>query len=733
MDTRLPHVTRPLGGHTVIHRHIRQRLLSAAILTALSGAASAQTVDGAAATGDTPPPVAERVQTLDEVRVTAERRNQSLQQVPIAATVITAEDISKRGIHNIHDMMQVAPSVSINQVNRSIYINIRGVGIAQTAPTSSPGIAYYIDGQLIPQEQSIGQSFYDIETIEVLRGPQGTLTGQNSTGGAIYVRTPAPIHDETNGYFEQSFGDYGWLKSVGAANFGINDNVALRVAAVTEKRDSYTRNTGSSPSEPGNTDYHGARFNLAIRGLDARLRFNLRGEYYDSNNDNNAVKRWNDTVSSDPFSIQEDALSYMRQKGTRLSGEINYALSDTLELRWLSSWQDGSTTDQADGDRTDTALPRPGVGRVGYTDTELKNHIHEVNLISTGNGPIDWVVGGFLLDGRIQAAVLRDNNHTVDFVGSTSTILTELRNNSKSVFGQANARLGERAELVAGVRRSWDRQSYNRIASAGGVGTTTLESSQTTGKLALNYDLTDDVMGYVSASKGYKAGGANLPLAAPAYGPESNYVYEAGLKSTLFDRRLRLNAAAFYSDYRDMQLASLANGLPLTQNAASGEAFGIELEAVALLGNLSINAGLGWLQAEFGEDALLQNTLTNQNQLVQAGSVLPFSPEVTFNAGIQYDIELGDKLLSPRLQWNYISKSYATPFTVDRTEVSSRSVVDAKLSLRYNDNLSFDAFVNNLFDETYSTMQLMNSSSADGGTLYGAPRHYGVRVRYDFR
>ena len=102
----------------MIHRHIRQRLLSAAILTALSGAASAQAVDGAAAATDTPPPaVAERVQTLDEVRVTAERRNQSLQQVPIAATVITAEDISKRGIHNLHDMMQVAPSVSINQVS----------------------------------------------------------------------------------------------------------------------------------------------------------------------------------------------------------------------------------------------------------------------------------------------------------------------------------------------------------------------------------------------------------------------------------------------------------------------------------------------------------------------------------------------------------------------------------------------------------------------------------------
>src|SRR5690606_24153819 len=144
------------------------------------------------------------------------------------------------------------------------------------------------------------------------------------------------------------------------------------------------------------------------------------------------------------------------------------------------------------------------------------------------------------------------------------------------------------------------------------------------------------------------------------------------------------------------------------------------------------NAGLGWLDAEFGADAILQNTLTNLNELVRKGDVLPFSPDVTFNAGVQYDFVFGEKVLTPRLQYTYVSESYSTPFQSERTKISSRSVFDVKLSLRYSDSLSFDAFVNNLFDDTYSTMQLMNASSADGGTLYGAPRHYGVRVRYDF-
>jgi len=675
-----------------------------------------------------------QVQTLDEIQVSAERRRQSLQHVPIAATVINADDIAARGIHGVHDMMQLAPSLSINQVNRSTYINIRGVGIAQTAPTSSPGVAWYVDGQLIPQEQSIAQGVYDVETIEILRGPQGTLSGQNSTGGAVYIRTPDPFtaSSDVSGYLVQSLGDYDWSKSEGAVNAAINENLAFRVAAAREKRDSFTSNLGSSRSNPGNVDYYGARVNLAFKGLEERLRVNVRGEYYHSDNDNNAVKPWQDTINRNPYAIAEDARSFLRQKGTRISAELNHAVSDAMTLRWLGSWQDGRTTDQTDGDRSDTALPRPGVGRVGFTDTSLKNNIHEINLISTGAGPVDWVLGGFLLDGRVDVTVLRDNDNTADFVNPTSTIMTQMRNNSKSLFAQVNAWVRRDTELVVGMRRSWDHQRYDRLVNPGGVGETRLESSQTTGKLALNRHLNRQSMWYVSAAKGYKAGGGNLPLAAPAFGPETNHVLEAGLKSTLFERRLRMNLAAFHSNYRNIQLASLADGLPLTQNAASGKAKGVELEVVALLGGFSLNAGGGWLQAEFAEDVWLQNTLSNRNEMVAAGGVLPFSPKITFNAGIEYEIEMRTVQLTPRLQWHHVSQSYATPFPSARTEISSRHVVDARIRLRHGEHLTVDGFVNNVFKRLYSTMQLMNSSSADGGTLYGAPRHVGVRIRYDF-
>ena len=162
--------------------------------------------------------------------VTAERRAQNLQEVPISASVFSGEELDRLGVTDLNDIQTVAPSIAINIVNRSTFVNIRGVGIAQSAPTSSPGVAYYLDGQLIPHEQFIGQSFYDIDAIEVLRGPQGTLTGQNSTGGAIYVRTPKPAFGGYSGAIEQTFGNYGWMRTVGAANLGFTDNFAMRIA-----------------------------------------------------------------------------------------------------------------------------------------------------------------------------------------------------------------------------------------------------------------------------------------------------------------------------------------------------------------------------------------------------------------------------------------------------------------------------------------------------------------------
>ncbi len=679
---------------------------------------------------------------LSEVVVTAERRAQNLQDVPISASVFSGEQLDKLGVTDLNDIQLVAPSIAINVVNRSTFVNIRGVGIAQSAPTSSPGVAYYLDGQLIPHEQFIGQSFYDINSIEVLRGPQGTLTGQNSTGGAIYVRTPKPEFGKYSGSVEQTFGNYDWMRTIGAANLGFSDNFAVRVAAVHDKRDSFTTNIGPSGSQPGDVANDSQRVNMAFRTTGGRFNANLMYEHFDWKTDNNAVKNRSDLVTSDPFTIEEDGRSFMTQEGQRASAELRYGLTDGMDLRFQASWQDGQTRDQSDGDRTATAKPQPpaaNVGRVSFASTRFVTWIYELNLLSTGEGPIQWVVGAFYLDENVPVTLLRDNRHTTDFVASNSTIMTEADNASKSVFGQINAFVTDRLELIGGLRYSDDTQLYNRIALPGPPlppGTDHIgppaSSNEYTGKAGVNFHVSGDTLVYGTISKGYKAGGVNLTLNTPNFKPETNLVYETGVKTTVLDGRLRVNGDVFYSDYKDIQLSSLYNGLPLTQNAASGKAWGAELEVTGRFGGFGVNAGLGWLNAEFAEDALIVNTSTNLPQVVPKGSDLVFSPQFTMSAGVDYRIALGSGTLTPRLQWSYIDQQLATPFPSTATIVPSRNVWDARLTWDQGKHWLVEAFVTNFSDNTYIASQIQNSSSATGGIIYGAPLQYGARVKFNF-
>lgn len=722
--------------------HRPSAAIALAIATALGQSAHAQVTDSNAARS-----------ALEEVVVTAERREVNLQDVPTSATVLSAGALENLGVGNILDMQQFAPSVAINTYNRSTYINIRGVGIAQSAPTSNPGVAYYVDGVFIPHEQFISQSFFDLESIEVLRGPQGTLTGQNSTGGAVYVRTPTPSFDGFSGYIDQTIADYDWYRTVGAVNVPLGDKVAVRVAGTYDTRGSFTDNIGSSASEPGSSDLSAARVSLLYRPTDA-ISFDLRYEYFDRKTDYNAIKNRNDAVSSDPFTIEEDARSFLNQEGYRASAEARIDLSSSIQLRALTSYLDGDNEDQADGDRTATALPVPPnlstsgantalyPGRVGLTRQSFQTSVSEINLLSTGEGRVQWVVGAFYMDETTPVEVLRDNRNSTDFVQSNSSIIAEAVNTSWSGFGQLDIRLSDAWELDIGARYSDDNQDYTRTTLPGPPPpgcfpcTNTAASTETTGRIGLKYFASDETMLYGTFSKGYKAGGVNLDPRLDVFGPETNEVAELGIKTTVADGRLRINGDVFVSNYDGIQLSALTPVgpilLPNTLNAAPADIYGAELELTGQFDQLGFNLGASYLDTEFTEDRILTNGVTNQNQNVPAGTTLPFSPELTLTAGLQYDFLLGATTLTPRLQLSHMDKQYATPFPSVQTEVPSRTIADLRISFRPNDQLRFEAFATNLFDERYIAVQLQDASSATGGYIYGAPRQYGVRAKFEF-
>ena len=425
-------------------------------------------------------------------------------------------------------------------------------------------------------------------------------------------------------------------------------------------------------------------------------------------------------------------------------------------MRALTSYLDAETADQADGDRTATALPVPPnlptngantalyPGRVSFTTQELRTWVSEINLLSSGDSAFQWVVGAFYLDEKSPVSVLRDNRNTVDFVQSNSSIITELSNTSASVFGQVDYRfadiLGPRfRRSLLGRHPALHAPRDSRTAASGlfplhlGAGV-----DEVTGRFGLKYFAHEDMMVYGTVSKGYKAGGINLDPRLANYEPETNKMGELGIKSTVADDRLRINAALFYSDYDGIQLSSLtAIGtppalLPNTLNAAPAEIYGAELELTGRFGATEFNLGVSALHSEFTEDALLTDSQTNTNRLVPEGSSIPFAPEMTATAGIQRDFRLGSWTLVPRIQVSYMDEQLSTPFPYVATTVPSRTVTDVRLTAIASEKLRLEAFATNISDETYIAAQVQNASSATGGIIYGAPRQIGVRAKFDF-
>lgn len=679
---------------------------------------------------------------LEEVVITAERRQQRLQDVPISATVLTGEELVKKGVANINDLQDVAPGVAINTNNRSTFVNIRGVGMSTQLPAGSPGVAYYIDGLLLPNEQFIGMSFFDIGSIEVLRGPQGTLTGQNSTGGAIFVRTPEPKFGVRTGYIDQVFGNYGHYRTTGAINLGLSDDTALRIAALHDTTKSFTTNIGPSGSQPGSGTLDAMRMNLAIRGLGGRLKANIRAEGFINDTDNIALKNPADKVTANPFIIEEDAPAFLLQRGYRVSGDIKYDLSDSLQVRGLTAWQSGYTKEQLDGDRTATALPQPptaNTGRVSHIQTVHKDWINEINLISTGSETLKWVAGAFTLDSFTPVNSTLDNFHTTQYLTNTRIITTDMTSQSRSLFGQANWFATEKMELVGGLRYSRDSQFNDRrlpgpLPTPPVTTTSYQATSAVTGKAGATFHYSPDAMLYATASRGYKMGGSNLsPYGVPGFQPEYNTVYEIGSKETFLNKRLRLNISAFYGDYKDIQLSTLVNGISLVQNAAAGTTKGAEAELTGRFGGLGLNVGVGYLVGQFAKDVYLVNAINNASTLVHSGDTLPYSPKWTANAGVQYEFLLAnDWMLTPRLQWNHVDQLLVSPFSSSATIVPGRDLFDARLTLDSEHDYTFEGFVSNLTNKTYLTMQVPNSSSVNGGLMYGAPRQFGVRFQARF-
>lgn len=687
---------------------------------------------------------------IEEIVVTAQRRVEKLQNVPIAATVLNSADLAERGVTDLQTLQYAAAGLSISPPgNGETFVNIRGVGSFQTGPTASAGVAYYVDGVFIPVQRFSGDNIFDIASIEVLRGPQGTLVGENSTGGALLIKSAQPRLDETAGHIDVILGNYARRRVEAALNLPISSTLAARASALVESRNSYTTNLGSgngairpnSSEQPGNYNSTNVRLQLAWHpsdDFDATLRFDA----FRTNDDGPAIKPvanpltdpFSASIQDQPFIIAYDTPQYAKSDGTRTALEMNYHFAG-VTLRSITSYAHAKLLDSADTDYGRSI----GANQSAFfvRDFSSKLFTQEINIISDPGDKLSWVLGGYY---SWNEQPLQLTQLATPFSGAPTIPILSLdltaKKTSRAVFAQADYKLTGNLSVTAGVRYSKNDAPFTAATTVPTpFGTfitlptdTRAESDRVTVRAAANWQVTPDVLLYGSYATGYKAGGGNLGgfVQPPPFEPETNAVFEVGLKSTLLDRHLRLNLAAFTERYKNLQVQGSLAGFPLTVNAARAQINGLETEATVVFSGLRIDASATYL------DGVTKVPFTIPTGFVAPGTRLPYMSEWSANLGVQYEIPLGAGSLTPRLQYVYASERSTLLTPAAYNEVDARNLLDFRATFKSGGNWQLEGYVTNLTDETYVLNITAPGRPGVVGLTYGAPREFGGRIIYRF-
>jgi len=731
------------------HRRRGLRLLgSASALAVVSGLVA----PGVAAAQAQPAPAGASA-VLEELVVTAERRTVSLQQTSIAASALGSEELQKKTVTNIADLQRATPSLSIVDQGFSQSVNVRGIGLAVVSPAVDPGVATYRDGVFLPTQTTYGEPFFDIQNVEVLRGPQGTFVGQNSTGGAVFITSKSPtLADRVSGEISAAYGAYNDAKLQGAVNLPISSTLAMRIAFNDEHRDSFYKDIGSTQGEhPGKLDTTNIRLGLLWKPTDA-LSILFKTQYNTSATDGYAYKPIPGTAFAafapkDPFTLNYDQQGLRNDETyVRSSLQVDYEFAGGVKFRSNTGVQYNQQNVLYDIDGS----PLPVVTQT--QDYVERITTQDVSLISPDNAALRWVIG---------ATYFKYTDHISSLVtapGSTVNIRIDLPKSSYGVFGSATYNLTPTLELQAGARYSADEVTFGGFTkiTPGPLLPTAAkgDDDQWTGKVTLNWKPNADNLVYGFWTKGFKSGGVNTD--GSDFAPETVFDYELGWKSTLLAGHLRTQLGAFYTDYRNFQAVTFAPataGSDVT-NASKSAIKGVEAQAQLQMGGFGADASLSYVNSRIGSlrlvdtRALPGGTATGLGvqcapgvpshppvcfdygpYLVSLnGRSNPYSPEWTANIGLQYDFALKSGTLTPRIDVSYAANQWATFFEAPADRLAARTLVNLQLTWR-RDDWTVQAYGTNVFDKTY----VAGFAGLFGNNqFYGAPRQFGLRVARDF-
>ncbi len=689
----------------------------------------------------------------EDIIVTATRSATNLQSTPVAINVYRGEDLREQDVHDIVSLQTIDPSINITLATGTPYVAIRGVQSTNTTEVGNPSVSIARDGFFTNRSFTLGLAFYDLDRIEVLKGPQGTLFGRNSTGGLINVLSAKPSTGAIGGYVSATTGNYDLFGGEGALNLPLGDKLAVRVSGYGRSRDGYRRITGINIRGDDDKSYSG-RVHVLWTPLDSlTLLARYQHDHLGGTGDVPAQGPVNQLFTGDPKAYPGYLLTSQDITADRVTWEANL---DDLPFNGTLTYMGG--TDLTDFRRVnDTSGTNMGVFTLAQFESSqrVRTVNHELRF-ATGEGtPFSLQFGAFYFRERNNPLLAGQLVATGPFAGERLiTFAYDTLSTSKAVFGQASYEVTPALKLTLGGRYSWDmvRRTGTNALRCDIVGIPAFLCSGTppalvtlangrqkaekfTYRAGLDWEISPNHFLYAKFDTGYKPGGFTVDPTNPngQFGPETVDAFELGIKNRMFDDRLTLNANIFYQVLDGFQATVPVIGGSTTVNAGKTVSYGLELFTLAnLTDRARVNLNMTYLHGRFGDN--VQPVDNGEGGVIDiSGNHLPNAPEWVIVAGIEQDIPIGASKITLRLDGKHSSSVYYDYNNRPSTRAPAYTTGNFSIALETpDDRWQAQIFIRNFTDKmVYGRIQ-RNALFVAQNFQFQPPRTFGLQVGYRF-
>lgn len=706
---------------------------------------------------------------IEEVIVTARKREENVQDIPISISAFTGETLEQRQISSSEKLSQVTPNLTFDTHapssghNSAAQIYIRGIGQNEFLPTSDPGVGLYIDGVYIPRAIGGVIEFLDVEHIEILRGPQGTLFGRNTIGGAISIFSHKPT-DNLTASASMEFGSDALIKTHFKLSGPLSDNLKGRVSIGTVNQDGYVKRilTGEDLGDQNDLMIRGSLLWTPTDDLE----FYFAADYLEED-ENGAPLTFGDINTGAPFvaiasgiagcgniadltdpncaNAQWHAGPYANYGTGPVESTLDvwgvsltatWQVQDWLTVKSITSYRSMENRSVRDADNTPFVI----VETINEDDQDQISQ--EIQFYGKAfDSRLDWLLGFFYFDEE-------DASVTIANLPVGLLILNGLvKNKTTAVFSQLTYHATDKLSLTAGFRYTEDKKSflpdqyYPQPFLGYPAGTRVLPEiveklniDEVTPMASLAYSWTEDVMTYLSYSEGFKSGGFNsrnvFPLPkTPTFFPEFADTIEVGWKSTSSDNRLQLNGAFFKTDYTDLQFMVRKGIAPFLFNAGGASIQGFEIEgALVPTDSWLITLGIGYIDAKYDEVDPAVSGVTVDNEL-------PQTPEWSASVGVSYNFDVQGWAVTPRVDFSHQASKYYDALNSPQLFQDGYEVFNAAVKFNSPDqHWTIVVGGTNLTDEDYLAAGTSAYTSAAGYLehVHARGRQWSLKLKYEF-